>query len=188
MQSIAVFCGSSSGNSPSFQLAAHRLGEYLASQSIELVYGGAQVGLMGAVADGCLSGGGKVFGVLPEALARVELAHPGLTELQIVPDMHARKSAMAERADGFIAMPGGVGTLEELFEVWTWTQLGMHKKPLGLLNISGFYDPLIEFLDGIPEAGFMRPAHRELLQVAEQPDQLLAKLRSCALPDVPKWV
>lgn len=188
MQSIAVFCGSSPGNSPSYKLAATRLGEYLASQSIELVYGGAQVGLMGAVADGCLAAGGRVFGVLPQALAEVELAHPGLTELHIVPDMHARKYAMAERADGFIAMPGGAGTLEEIFEVWTWTQLGMHKKPLGLLNISGFYDPLIEFLDSIPGAGFMRPAHRDLLQVADQPDQLLAMLRSCVLPDVPKWV
>ena len=188
MQSICVFCGSSAGQSPMYKEAATRLGEYLAAQGIELVYGGAQVGLMGAVADGCLSSGGRVYGVMPEKLANLELAHSGLTELQIVPDMHARKAAMADRADAFIALPGGVGTFEELFEVWTWTQLGIHRKPLGVMNVGGFYDSLIGFLDQVESAGFMKPAHRALLQASDQPAQLLAQLRQVALPDTPKWV
>lgn len=188
MRSICVFCGSSSGQSPIYKAQANRLGEYLAQQDIELVYGGAQVGLMGAVADACLAAGGRVFGVIPEHLDRVEIAHRGLTELVVVPDMHTRKSLMAERADGFIALPGGVGTLEELFEVWTWTQLGLHRKPLGVLNVGGFYDGLISFLDGIPTAGFMRQEHRQLLKAADQPDQLIEALRQAELPDLPKWV
>ena len=188
MKSLCVFCGSSPGQSPLYVAAAQRLGEYLAQQQIELVYGGAQVGLMGAVADGCLAAGGQVYGVLPENLARVELAHPNLTQLEIVPDMHTRKARMAARAEGFIAMPGGVGTLEELFEVWTWTQLGIHKKPLGLLNVSGFYVGLIGFLDQIPQAGFMKPAHRDILCASDEPAELIRQLQASQLPDTPKWV
>lgn len=188
MQSICVFCGSSSGQSPMYKEAATRLGEYLAAREIELVYGGAQVGLMGAVAEGCLNAGGRVYGVMPEKLANLELVHSGLTELQIVPDMHARKATMADRADAFIALPGGVGTFEELFEVWTWTQLGIHRKPLGVMNVGGFYDSLLGFLDQVESAGFMKPAHRGLLQASDQPAQLLAQLRQVALPDTPKWV
>lgn len=188
MKSICVFCGSSPGQSPIYSAAAKRLGAYLAQQQIELVYGGAQVGLMGAVADGCLEAGGRVFGVLPENLARVELAHTGLTQLEVVPDMHSRKAMMADRAEGFIALPGGVGTLEELFEVWTWTQLGIHKKPLGLLNVGGFYDGLVAFLDQIPVAGFMKQAHRDILCASESADDLLRQMTHCELPDTPKWV
>ncbi len=188
MQSICVFCGSSIGQSPAYRAMAMRLGETLAEQGIELVYGGAQVGLMGAVADACLAAGGRVFGVIPEHLDRIEIAHTGLTELQVVADMHTRKSVMAQRADAFIALPGGVGTLEELFEVWTWTQLGIHRKPLGVLNVAGFYDGLLGFLNQIPTAGFMRPKHRALLQDSDQPDRLIECLKQAHLPDVPKWV
>ena len=171
---LCVFCGSSRGADPGYAEAARQLGQALAAAGIELVYGGAAVGLMGEVADAVLAAGGTVIGVMPASLSRRELAHTGLSELHIVGSMHERKAMMAELADGFIAMPGGIGTLEELFEIWTWAQLGHHAKPCSLLNVNGFYDGLISFLDSVVARGFVRPATREMLLVAETPAALLA--------------
>src|SRR3546814_750650 len=144
---LCVFCGSSDGARPAYRDAAHALGKALADAGIGLVYGGAAVGLMGAVADGALARGGEVMGVLPRSLADRELAHPGLTQLHVVGSMHERKAMMAKLSDGFIALPGGLGTFEELFEIWTWAQLGYHRKPVALLNVDGYYDGLLSFLD-----------------------------------------
>jgi len=156
--------------------ASHALADALLARDITLVYGGAHVGVMGAIADRLLQGGGRAIGVIPQALVEFEVAHTGLTELHVVPDMHARKAMMADKSDAFVALPGGLGTLEELFEVLTWAQLGFHKKPCGLLNVEGFFDQLLSFLDHATGQAFMQPAHRKLLIDATSPEKLLQQL------------
>ena len=164
------------------------MGRILASRGIGLVYGGGNVGLMGVIADAVMAHGGNVIGVIPQPLADREIAHPSITELRVVDSMHTRKAMMAELADGFIAMPGGVGTFEEFFEVVTWTQLGLHRKPCGLLNVSGFYAPLAAFIDQAVSEGFIKPIHRAAIVVDDDPERLLNTLLSIKLPDVPKWI
>ncbi|NKC00612.1 MAG: TIGR00730 family Rossman fold protein [Pseudomonadales bacterium] len=188
MNTVCVFAGSSLGARKEFAAAARMLGEAIATRGARLVFGGASVGLMGEVADAALASGGDVIGVLPEYLQRVELVHTNLTELIIVDSMHTRKSTMADYADAFIALPGGLGSLEELFEVWTWTQLGLHRKPLGLLNVQGYYDDLLGFLDHTVSEGFVKSVHRDILQADESPETLLTLLESTALPDEGKWI
>ena len=185
---IAVFCGSSSGRRPEFQQAATHLGRLLAQQGIGVVYGGASVGLMGAVATAAREAGGEVIGVLPQSLMDRELAHQGLSELHIVSSMHERKATMSELADAFLALPGGIGTFEALFEVWTWGVLGYHRKPCGLLNINGFYDGLISFLDHVVEDEFLRPVYRDMLLVESSPEAMLDAVRNYVPPALPKWV
>lgn len=176
LKSICVFCGSSRGARPDYIESSEQLAKSMAEQNLALVYGGAHVGIMGAIANELLKLGGKVYGVIPEALVDMEVAHDGLTELYIVKDMHERKAKMAALSDGFISLPGGLGTLEEMFEILTWAQLGFHDKPSGLLNVGGFYDDLLRFLDTANEEGFMRREHRELLIDDTDPDKLLARL------------
>lgn len=188
LKRLCVFCGSSSGNDPAYTEVAGLLGAAIARAGIELVYGGASVGLMGVVADAALHEGGRVTGVLPQSLKDKELAHAGLTELHIVESMHQRKAMMAELSDGFIALPGGVGTLEEIFEVWTWGQLGYHRKPCAVLNVAGFHDALIQFLDHVCERQFMKQAHRDMLVVADNVPLLLDRLREYEPPAVAKWI
>ncbi|MBE8718180.1 LOG family protein [Cellvibrio polysaccharolyticus] len=185
---ICIFSGSSAGRLPLYPEAATRLGNALAKSGIGLVYGGASVGLMGAVADAALASGGEVIGVLPDFLAQKEIAHTGLSDLRIVNSMHERKALMAELSDGFVALPGGLGTLEELFEVWTWAQLGQHNKPCALLNINGFYDGLSLFLDHIVDEAFLKPEHREMLIVEQGIDDLLKAMLSYTPPKVTKWI
>ena len=176
MQSVCVFCGSSPGRRPAFADAARSLGSALAQRRMALVYGGADVGLMGIIADAVLAERGTVFGVLPAKLRDREIAHQGLTELFIVDSMHERKQKMADLADAFIAMPGGFGTVDELAEVLTWAQLGIHRKPCGLLDVGHFFEPLLRFFDQAVIDGFIRPEHRELLLVDESPERLLDRL------------
>lgn len=171
-----VYCGSSPGHSSAYLDAADSLGKSLAENSLDLVYGGASIGLMGEVADSALKHGASAYGVMPKSLADKEIAHEGLTELHITSSMHDRKELMADLADGFIALPGGLGTLEELFEIWTWAQLGFHNKPVAVLNVDGFYDPLIQFLAGTVAAGFVRPAHHDLLIVESEPQLLIDRM------------
>jgi uncharacterized protein (TIGR00730 family) len=185
---LCVFCGSSTGREPGYRRLAEALAGALAERGIGIVYGGARVGLMGALADAALAGGGEVIGVIPRALIDREIGHSGLTELRIVDSMHERKALMAELADGFVALPGGVGTLEELFEVWTWAQLGLHAKPCALLDADGFYGPLVTFLDHLVDAGFVRPAHRAMLLTAHSPEELLTALAAYRPPRVGKWL
>jgi hypothetical protein len=173
---ICVYCGSRSGRGAGYTEAAAALSDALCNRQLGLVYGGASVGMMGTVADGVLARGGEAIGVIPESLVSKEVAHQGLSELIVTPDMHERKKVMADRADGFIAMPGGLGTLEELFEILTWAQLRFHAKPCGLLNVNGYYDPLVAFLDNAVTEGFIRPDHRGLLKVADDPATLLETL------------
>lgn len=182
LQTICVFCGSGAGVRDSYRAASVALADALVERGQSLVYGGAHVGLMGVVADRVMSRGGKVFGVIPQALKDIEVAHTGLTELEIVPDMHARKASMARRADAFVALPGGLGTLEELFEVLTWAQLGFHRKPCGLLDVDGYYSNLLRFLDTASEAGFIRPAHRALLVDDTDAGRLLDRLARESVP------
>ncbi|MEH3107788.1 MAG: TIGR00730 family Rossman fold protein [Sphingomonas fennica] len=188
MKRVCVFCGSSPGTDPAYAAGAAALGRAIAGAGHGLVYGGARVGLMGIVADAALAAGGAVIGVLPQALQARELAHAGLTELHIVPSMHARKAMMADLSDGFVALPGGIGTLEELFEIWTWGQLGDHAKPVALLDVAGFYRPLIAFLDNVVAAGFVRPVHRAMLLTDEDPAALIARMASHRTPATPKWI
>ena len=176
MKTICVYCGSRVGNRPSYRKAAIALGTLLAQREIGLVYGGGDIGLMKVVADAALAAGGQVTGVIPKALADKEVAHQGLTHLHIVSSMHDRKHMMAELSDAFIAMPGGFGTLEELFEVVTWTQLSFHQKACGVLNVDGFYDGLLTFLDQVTQEQFIRPDHREIIVAATEPADLLDKL------------
>ncbi|WP_431929528.1 TIGR00730 family Rossman fold protein [Amycolatopsis tucumanensis] len=187
MKRICVFCGSSGGGDPVYADAATALGKLLAERGIGLVYGGASVGLMGAVADGALAAGGEVIGVIPEHLKRVEIAHAGLSELVVTADMHERKAKMAEYADAFLALPGGAGTLEELAEVWTWAQLGLHSKPIGLVDVAGYYRPFQEFIDHMVAEKFLRPQHRDLVFVNEDPAALLDAFAAYDPPDVAKW-
>ena len=188
MRRLCVFCGSSTGNQRAYSDAAGALGAVLAERGIGLVYGGGNVGLMGVIADAVMAAGGKVIGVIPQSLANREIAHTGITELRVVDSMHARKAMMAELADAFIAMPGGVGTFEEFFEVVTWTQLGLHRKPCGLLNVNGFYAPLAAFIDQAVTEGFIKPVHRAAIVVDSDPVRLLDTLGTIKLPDVPKWI
>ncbi|WP_300072622.1 TIGR00730 family Rossman fold protein [uncultured Ruegeria sp.] len=170
---IAVFCGSASGSHHNYHSEAIAIGDAIARAGHMLVYGGGRVGLMGAVADGCLDAGGRVVGVMPQALVDREIAHTGLTEMIISADMHERKAKMAERADAFVVLPGGSGTLEEFFEQWTWAQIGYHQKPIGLLNLNGYFDPLLAMIDQMVDAGFLSEAHREMLSHAPLINDLL---------------
>jgi uncharacterized protein (TIGR00730 family) len=189
MRHVCVFCGSSSGARPEYAEAARRFGAALARRGLGLVYGGGHVGLMGVLADAALAAGGEVVGVIPQALVDRELAHGRLTELLVVDTMHQRKALMADRADAFAALPGGFGTADELFEVLTWAQLGLHAKPVGLLNVAGFFGPLLGWVDLAVRDGFLRPEHRGLLAVADQPEALLELLRRRRTgPLPPKWI
>lgn len=188
MRRIAVFCGSKRGTDPRYAAAAHDLGRLLASRGIGLVFGGGSVGLMGVIADAVLGTGGESIGVIPRKLATKELLHPGVPDMRIVDSMHGRKALMADLADAFVALPGGLGTFEELFEVITWTQLGYHRKCVGLLNVAGYFDPLVRFIDHAIDAGFIKPAHRELFVVEEQPEALLDRLATHWLPPLPRWL
>jgi len=181
LRRVCVFCGSKPGGRPEYADAARALGETLAALGIDLVYGGGKVGLMGIVADAVLAAGGEVIGVIPDHMSDREIAHFGLTDLRIVASMHERKALMYELSDGFAALPGGLGTLEELFEITTWSQLGLHAKPTGLLDVGGFYGPLVAFLDQLVTEGFVSPRHRALLRVASEPAALLERL--AAFPD-----
>jgi uncharacterized protein (TIGR00730 family) len=185
---LCVFCGSNPGSQPVYLEMARLLGKTLAENGIGLVYGGASVGLMGAVADAAQAAGGEVIGVIPRSLLQKELAHTGLTDLRIVESMHERKALMAELSDGFIALPGGIGTLEELFEVWTWAQLGHHTKPCSLLNVAGFYDSLAVFLDHLVDQAFVKAPQRHMLIVENDVDALLAAIRGYEPPTVSKWI
>ncbi|MBG6290611.1 MULTISPECIES: TIGR00730 family Rossman fold protein [Pseudomonas] len=188
LRSICVFCGASPGATPIYQEAAEALGRHLAENGIQLVYGGGAVGLMGMVANAALAAGGEVIGIIPQSLKDAEVGHSGLTRLEVVDGMHARKARMAELSDAFIALPGGLGTLEELFEVWTWGQLGYHAKPLGLLEVNGFFDPLLAFLDHLVQERFVRQPHRDMLQRAASPAELVDALAAWKPLAAPKWV
>jgi uncharacterized protein (TIGR00730 family) len=188
MRRVCVFCGSSVGRQPAFAEAAEAMGALLARRGIGLVYGGGNVGLMGVLADAALKHGGEVIGVIPQALADREIAHTGVTTLHVVDSMHTRKAMMAELSDAFIAMPGGVGTFEEFFEAVTWTQLGLHRKACGLLNVNAFYSPLAAFIDQAVTEGFIRPVHRSTIVVDDDPARLLDTLATIELPDLPKWI
>ena len=188
MKRICVFCGSSLGSNPEYAEAAITLGGLLAMRKIGLVYGGGNVGLMGVIANAVLDAGGEVIGVIPHALASREIEHRGVTHLHVVDSMHERKAMMADLSDAFIAMPGGVGTFEEFFEAVTWTQLGLHRKPCGLLNVSAFYTPLAAFIDQAVSEGFIKPVHRASIVVDDNPERLLDTLARVRLPDVPKWL
>ncbi len=173
---VCVYCGSRNGSSPAFRAAAQALGRLIGERGWRLVYGGGNVGLMGATADAALAAGAKVVGVIPERLLHLEVGHRELTELHVVPTMHGRKRLMAEMADVFIAMPGGIGTFEELFEVWTWRHLGYHDQPIGLLNVEGFYDPLLAFMRHTLHAGFIDASQQAMLTVHDDPATLLDRL------------
>ena len=188
MQHICVFCGSQAGANDLYQQAAVELGHLLAERRYGLIYGGGRVGLMGIIANAVLRAGGEVTGVIPEAMVTRELAHHGVTHLHIVASMHERKARMADLADAFIALPGGYGTLEELFEIITWAQLGIHRKPIGLLNIGGYFDALTTFLDHAIEEKFIHPEHRQLLLVETRPVALLDALGHHTLPGVRLWL
>jgi hypothetical protein len=188
MKNLCVFCGSSTGRLPVYEKTAIALGNLLAREGIGLVYGGASVGLMGAVADAVLSAGGRVIGVIPQHLLTKEIAHQSLPDLRVVGSMHERKALMADLSDGFIALPGGFGTFEEFFEVLTWAQLGLHQKPIGLLNIQHYYSPLLTMADRTVEEGFVQTSHRTLLLSSETPEDLLQQFRDYQPIALPKWM
>ncbi len=188
MRRISVFCGSSMGNREIFKNVTRKLGMAIAQRNIGLVYGGAKVGLMGEIADAVLASGGNVIGVLPTFLLQKELAHEGLTELVLVDTMHERKTRMNELCDGVLALPGGFGTMEELFEMLTWGQLGLHKKPVGILNIGGFYDSLNLLTNTMVDFGFLKPANRDVLLVDDNIEDLLDRMEQYKAPEVGKWL
>jgi uncharacterized protein (TIGR00730 family) len=188
MKRVCVFCGSNSGAGSDFVLAARQLGAALAERSITLVYGGASVGTMGEIANAVLEKGGEAIGVIPSVLMAKEIAHTGLSELRTVGSMHERKALMAELSDGFIALPGGLGTLEEFFEIITWAMLGMHTKPCGILNINGYYNKLIDFLDLAVKQQFIKHVHRSMILVDTSPDALLDRFDSYRAPQADKWI
>ena len=182
------FCGSSSGTSPEYTTAAVALSAQIVASDLELVYGGGNVGLMGAIADSVLAHGGKVTGVIPQALMDKEVGHTGITDLRVVADMHERKAMMAELSDGFIALPGGWGTLEELFEVMTWLQLGFHTKPCAVYNVENYYDNLLKFLQQATEAGFVKPLHTSMLIAVTSPAELIERMLAFTPPQTQKWI
>ena len=189
MRRLCVFCGSSAGNREAYRDSARRLGELLAARGIGVVTGGGHIGLMGVLADAVLAGGGEVIGVIPQALVERELAHRGLTRLEVVSSMHERKAAMADRADGFAALPGGYGTCDELFEILTWAQLGLHARPVGLLNVAGYFTPALAWLDHMVAEGFLKGKHRGLLIEAAAPEELLERLLHYRPGEAtPKWI
>lgn len=183
---VCVFCGSSPGARPAYVENARNLGQVLAERGIVLVYGGAHVGTMGELADAALRAGGEVIGIIPRHMVDQEIAHEGITELHVVTDMHERKAGMSARADAFVALPGGAGTMEELFEVWTWAQLGLHDKPLGLLDVAGYYVPLRRMMDHMVAEGFLRPEYHEMMLFDEDAERLLDRLAAYQ-PPVAKW-
>jgi len=188
LNNICVYCGSSPGADPAHVEAATELGRELVRRNIGLVYGGSSLGVMGAVANSVLAHGGRAVGVIPRALATREIAHDGLSELLVVESMHERKAKMAALADGFVALPGGLGTAEELFEILTWAQLGLHRNPCGIFNSNGYYDKLIDFIDHAVEQQFIRLVHRQMLVTATTADELLNKFLDYQPPEVPKWI
>jgi len=188
MKRIAVFCGSNKGTRPEYAEATEQLGELLARERIELVYGGGMVGLMGILADAALKNGGHVIGVIPQSLVIKEVVHEKLPDLRVVKNMHERKALIAELSDGFIAMPGGYGTFEEFCEVLAWSQLGYHQKPFGLLDAAGFYAGMLEFFDHATREGFIKPKHRELVMVEQDAGKLLHRLKTYQPPAEVKWV
>lgn len=188
LQRICVFAGSSVGHRLAYGQAAEQLGRTLAQQHIGLVYGGGAVGLMGRMADAALAAGGEVIGVIPEALQRREVGHPGLTELHVVASMHQRKEMMAAYADAFVVLPGGLGTLEETFEIWTWAQLGLHRKPIGLLDVDGFWRPMIAMLDRMVDEGFVSAQHRQIVCIEAEVPALLERLRAWQAVEQPRVI
>ncbi len=188
MKRVCVYCGSSEGGNPVYTGAARQLARAMVNRNIDLVYGGASVGIMGEIADAVLEYGGEVIGVIPKGLFRKEVAHTSLTELREVSSMHERKSLMADLSDGFIALPGGFGTIEEILEIITWSQLGMHRKPCGLLNVYQYYDKLIEFLDHAVSEQFIKNSHRSTVLIDECPDALLKKFEAYKAPETAKWI
>ncbi|HEX2224649.1 MAG TPA: TIGR00730 family Rossman fold protein [Thermoanaerobaculia bacterium] len=188
MRRICVFCGSSPGASPAYAEAARELGRLLARRGLGLVYGGGNVGLMGILADAVLAEGGEVIGVIPHSLMAREVGHSGLTELRVVDTMHERKALMADLSDAFIALPGGIGTLDEWFEIWTWAQLGLHPKPCGLLDVQDYYSPLLAFLDHMVRERFLRDTHRAFVLVDTDPTLLLDRMAAHEPPAVEKWI
>jgi uncharacterized protein (TIGR00730 family) len=185
---ICVYLGSSPGRSPIYRETAERVGTLLAERGIGLVYGGGTVGLMGVIADAVCAAGGEVIGVIPEALRAREHDHQGITELHVVKTMHERKALMAKFADGFLCLPGGIGTLEEIFEAWCWSQLGYHEKPCGLLNVNGFYTPMSSFIDSVVEEGFLQPRHRAMLLIEKEPEVLLDRMAQYLPPQTEHWL
>jgi uncharacterized protein (TIGR00730 family) len=188
LSSVAVYCGSNPGTDPSYARSAAALGQTLAARGTRLVYGGGHVGLMGVVADAVIGNGGRAHGVITEALQEKELAHQGLGSLQVVPTMHERKAVMADAAEAFIMLPGGFGTFDEFFEVATWTQLGIHVKPCGILDVAGYFAPLLAMIDGAVTAGFVHPGHRDMIIVDEDPGRLLDRLAAWTPVTVSKWL
>ncbi len=188
MKSLCVFCGSRPGDKSEFVDAARHMGGLLAAKGFRTIFGGGSRGMMGAVADGALAAGGQVIGVIPRGLFVREGLHEGLTELKVVASMHERKALMANLADGFIALPGGIGTMEELFEVWTWAQLGVHQKPCGMLNVEGYYDPLLQFVDHMLERAFLEPYQRNLLKISTDAESVIAHLTTFDSPPTKRWI
>ena len=188
MRRVCVFCGSSTGRDPRYAEQARGLARELVSRGLGAVFGGGSVGLMGVLADEVLAGGGALTGVIPHGLAARELAHRGVADMRVVPTMHARKALMAELADGFVALPGGIGTLEELFEIVTWGQLGIHRKPVGVLNVAGYYDPLVALLDHAVAGGFVPARSRDLVIVDDEPARLLDRMSAHEPPPGPVWI
>jgi uncharacterized protein (TIGR00730 family) len=188
LNSLCVFCGSNAGVRPSYGEAAETLGRLLAARGVTLVFGGGKVGLMGKIADAVLAGGGKAIGVIPHALVQKEIAHSGLTELRVVDSMHERKALMAELSDGFVAMPGGFGTLDEFCEILIWAQLGIQRKPCGILNVDGYFDSLLNLFDHGVQEGFLHPTHRQMVIHDNDPESLLHRLLNFEVPQVSKWL
>jgi len=188
IKSLCLFCGASTGARPEYKLAAHHFGATLAKNNIRMIYGGGSVGLMGVAANACLANGGEVIGVIPQLLMEKEVGHRGISKMHVVNTMHERKALMTELSDGFIALPGGYGTLDELFESLTWQQLGYHIKPVGLLNVSGFYDGLVKFLDHARDDQLLREIHRDALKVDIDLLALIEKMRRAEMPDTAKWL
>lgn len=188
LKNITVFCGSSNGNNELFEKAAFQLGQYLAQNNLTLVYGAAKIGIMGAVAKACLNNGGKVIGVIPEFLTDKEVLHTELSELYVLDTMHQRKQKMNELADAFIVLPGGFGTMEEFFEVLTWGQLGLHQKPIAILNVDGFYDSLIEFINQMVNSELLKPVNRDMILVSDEISKLFQLIHNYSPPEVPKWL
>jgi uncharacterized protein (TIGR00730 family) len=188
LTNICVFCGSNAGTDPAYRTAAQSLGKLIATRGSVLVYGGAKAGLMGVIADAALGAGGHVIGVMPRGVIASEIAHPGLTQLHMVGSMHERKALMEQLSDAFIAMPGGFGTLDEFFEILTWAQLGLHRKPCGIFNIAGYYDRLLGMLDHAMGEGFLKETHRHLLLSEDTPEKLLSRMAQFESPSVGKWI